>query len=330
MAETSSTLVNGMFNVATAAAAGCMADFATFPLDTAKVRLQIQGVPAAVPVQLAGVSGHLHMPAGAGASAARAQYEGLVGTIATIVRQEGVRSLYNGLSAGLQRQCAFVSVRLGMYESTKDFYQGLIDGDRPKRATEVPSMNVASRVLAGLTTGGMAVLFAQPTDLVKVRFQAAPPGTKPYPSTLAAYRSIAGAEGFFGLWKGLAPNVARNSIVNVSEIVCYDLVKDALLMHGVMNDGVPLHFSSAVVAGFCATVVASPVDVVKTRYMNAQPGEYRSALEVATRMASNEGLAAFYKGFTPSFCRLVSWNIAMWITYEQLKGVVRRMREVDV
>ncbi|XP_052123538.1 mitochondrial uncoupling protein 2-like [Frankliniella occidentalis] len=323
MAETSSALVNGMFNIATAATAGCMADFATFPLDTAKVRLQIQGVPAAAPMQLAGVGGHLHMPVAA-------QYEGLVGTLTTIARQEGVRSLYNGLSAGLQRQCAFVSVRLGMYESTKNFYQGLIDGNRPKRATEVPSMNVTSRVLAGLTTGGLAVLFAQPTDVVKVRFQAAPPGTKPYPSTLAAYRSIAGAEGFFGLWRGLAPNVARNSIVNVSEIVCYDIVKDALLMHGVMSDGVPLHFSSAVVAGFCATVVASPVDVVKTRYMNAKPGEYRSALEVATRMASNEGLAAFYKGFTPSFCRLVSWNIAMWITYEQLKGVVRRMREVEV
>ena len=90
--------------------------------------------------------------------------------------------------------------------------------------------------------------------------------------------------------------MVRNSIVNVSEIVCYDVVKDALLMHRVMNDGVPLHFTSAVVAGFCATVVASPVDVVKTRYMNAKPGEYKSALEAATRLAANEGLAAFYKG----------------------------------
>ena len=37
----SSAIVNGLFNVATAATAGCMADFATFPLDTAKVRLQV-------------------------------------------------------------------------------------------------------------------------------------------------------------------------------------------------------------------------------------------------------------------------------------------------
>lgn len=90
--------------------------------------------------------------------------------------------------------------------------------------------------------------------------------------------------------------MVRNSIVNVSEIVCYDVVKDALLMHRVFNDGVPLHFTSAVIAGFCATVVASPVDVVKTRYMNAKPGQYKSALEVATRMAASEGMASFYKG----------------------------------
>lgn len=78
-------------------------------------------MPTAV-VQLAGVGGSMHVPVAA-------QYEGLMGTISTIVRQEGVRSLYNGLSAGLQRQCAFVSVRLGLYESTKNFYQGLIDGE---------------------------------------------------------------------------------------------------------------------------------------------------------------------------------------------------------
>lgn len=93
---------------------------------------QIQGVPATTlvqPVQLAGVGGHLYTPVAIEAAAARAQYEGLVGTMSTIVRQEGVRSLYNGLSAGLQRQCAFVSVRLGLYETTKEFYQGIIDGE---------------------------------------------------------------------------------------------------------------------------------------------------------------------------------------------------------
>ena len=59
------------------------------------------------------------------------------------------------------------------------------------------------RLLAGITTGGLAVMCAQPTDVVKVRFQAqmgnAP---KRYTGVVNAYRTIAATEGVRGLWKG--------------------------------------------------------------------------------------------------------------------------------
>jgi hypothetical protein len=40
------------------------------------------------------------------------------------------RSLYNGLSAGLQRQMCFASVRLGLYDTTKAFYQSILDSGK--------------------------------------------------------------------------------------------------------------------------------------------------------------------------------------------------------
>ena len=55
-------------------------------------------------------------------TAANAQYRGVLGTILTMVRTEGPRSLYNGLVAGLQRQMSFASVRIGLYDSVKQFY----------------------------------------------------------------------------------------------------------------------------------------------------------------------------------------------------------------
>ena len=64
---------------------------------------------------------------------------------------------------------------------------------------------------------------------------------------------------------GTLPNIVRNCIVNIGEIVVYDVCKEALINNKIMNDGIPCHFSAAVAAGFCATLVASPVDVVKTR-----------------------------------------------------------------
>lgn len=50
------------------------------------------------------------------------KYRGVFGTITTMVRTEGPCSLYNGLVAGLQRQMSFASVRIGLYDSMKQFY----------------------------------------------------------------------------------------------------------------------------------------------------------------------------------------------------------------
>lgn len=64
---------------------------------------------------------------------------------------------------------------------------------------------IGSRLLAGSTTGALAVAVAQPTDVVKVRFQAQARavGGQRYQSTVDAYKTIAREEGFRGLWKGV-------------------------------------------------------------------------------------------------------------------------------
>ncbi|CAI9563583.1 unnamed protein product [Staurois parvus] len=276
-----------------AGTAACIADLVTFPLDTAKVRLQIQGECLAEP------------------SNRVAHYKGVMGTITTIVKMEGPSSLYNGLVAGLQRQMTFASIRIGMYDSVKQFY-----------CRHSENSGVGCRLLAGSTTGALAVTCAQPTDVVKVRFQAhikVIDGSRRYNGTMDAYKTIAKQEGVRGLWKGTLPNITRNAIVNCAELVTYDLIKEAILNHQLMTDNLPCHFVAAFGAGFCTTVVASPVDVVKTRYMNSTAGQYKNAIDCAFTMVIREGRAAFYKGFMPAFLRLGSWNIVMFVSYEQLK-----------
>lgn len=41
-----------------------------------------------------------------------------------------------------------------------------------------------------------------------------------------------------------------------------------------MEDGIPCHLVSSAIAGFVACVIGSPVDLLKTRIMNAKPGQY--------------------------------------------------------
>jgi len=276
------------------AIAACTAELATIPLDTAKVRLQVQASGGANPL-----------------------YKGLVGTVLTVARQEGPTALWKGIVPGLHRQCLFGGLRIGMYEPVRNFYMGKdFKGDPP----------LIMKIAAGLTTGALAICVASPTDLVKVRMQSEgrlPPGTlKKYPSAMSAYSIIAKEEGIAGLWKGLGPNVARNAIINAAELASYDQVKQTLLSVG-MKDGVQTHLLSALGAGFIAVCVGSPVDVVKSRVMADKTGQFTGVFNCFAKTFKNEGVGAFYKGFIPNFARLGSWNCVMFLTLEQMKKVVR-------
>ncbi|CAJ0931572.1 unnamed protein product [Ranitomeya imitator] len=224
-----------------AGTAACIADLLTFPLDTAKVRLQVNKVTR----WGEGSKGRVRRSP----SVRVVQYKGVMGTISTMVKMEGA-----GQSLQWAGGRAAAADDLRLY---------------PHRDVRLHS-GVTCRLLAGSTTGALAVTCAQPTDVVKVRFQAdirVIDGHRRYNGTVDAYKTIAKEEGVRGLWKGTVPNITRNAIVNCAELVTYDLIKEAILTRQLMTDNLPCHFVAAFGAGFCTTVVASPVDVVKTRYM---------------------------------------------------------------
>ncbi|XP_048733001.1 dicarboxylate carrier SLC25A8-like isoform X2 [Ostrea edulis] len=247
-------------------------------------------------------------------------YSGVVRTILTIFREEGGRGLYRGLVPGLQRQLCFSTIKLGCYDDVKIMYTNFLfkKGDKPN------STPVSIRILAGVTTGMLSVAIAHPTDVVKVRMQAQFGSNRGrYVSTSDAYKTIYTKEGMKGLWRGCLPNMTRNGIVNVAEVVTYDVIKDRLIGGGVMSEGIPCHLVSAFVAGFCATVVASPVDVVKTRYMNSMPSQYQNAIHCAMVLWRELGFGGFYKGFLPALLRIGTWNVLMFLSYEQIKLLIQ-------
>lgn len=284
---------------ASSAFAACVAELCTIPLDTAKVRLQLQ------------------KKAVAGDALTLPKYKGMLGTVATIAREEGLASLWKGIVPGLHRQCLFGGLRIGMYEPVKAFYVGdNFVGDVP----------LSKKVLAALTTGALAITIANPTDLVKVRLQAEgklPPGVpRRYSGALNAYSTILRQEGVGALWTGLGPNVARNAIINAAELASYDQVKESILKIPGFTDNVVTHLLSGLGAGFFAVCIGSPVDVVKSRMMG-DSSAYKNTLDCFVKTLKNDGPLAFYKGFIPNFGRLGSWNVIMFLTLEQAKKFVR-------
>ena len=74
-------------------------------------------------------------------------------------------------------------------------------------------------------------------------------------------------------------------------------------------------------AGFVATIIASPADVMKTRLMSS-PDRYTGIINCMTRTMREEGPLAFYKGFVPNFTRLAFWSIITFVAMEQFKRLL--------
>jgi len=271
--------------------AASWAELCTIPFDTAKVRLQIQDKTAP-------------------------KYRGVVHCLSTMAKEEGLASYWKGVSAGIQRQCAFAPIRIGLYEPVRNFYVGKdFKGD--------PS--ILQKIAAGLTTSAIGITVASPTDVVKVRLQSEgrlPPGVpRRYAGAIDAYGKIVRQEGVLGLWTGYGPNLARNCVVNATELVAYDQSKQIMVKSFGLPDNIATHIIAGLCAGLSATLLGSPVDVVKTRVMSAKKEGSASVspIRTALNLLKNEGPLGFYKGFIPNFARIGSWNIVCWVTLERIK-----------
>ncbi|KAL7082070.1 hypothetical protein ACP275_14G077500 [Erythranthe tilingii] len=279
---------------ACSAFAACFAEFCTIPLDTAKVRLQLQ---KRVPL---------------GDSESTPKYKGLLGTIATIAKEEGLFALWKGIVPGLHRQCLYGGLRIGLYGPVKAFLVG---------SSYTADVSLFTKILAALLTGAVAIAVANPTDLVKIRLQAegklAVGALSRYSGALDAYRAIVKQEGVAALWTGLGPNIARNAIINAAELASYDHIKETILAIPGFTDNILTHILAGLGAGFFAVCIGSPIDVVKSRMMG--DSVYKNTIDCFFRTLKSEGIFAFYKGFFPNFGRLGSWNVIMFLILEQVK-----------
>ena len=119
------------------------------------------------------------------------KYKGMFHALQTIVKEEGLRSLWKGIFAGLQRQIVFAGLRIGLYGPVRDIICG--------KMKEGQQATLLQRISAGLITGAFGILVACPTDVVKIRLQAE--GKKPegvprkYQGSIDAYGKIVREEG---------------------------------------------------------------------------------------------------------------------------------------
>ncbi|XP_075230706.1 mitochondrial dicarboxylate carrier-like isoform X1 [Lycorma delicatula] len=125
-------------------------------------------------------------------------------------------------------------------------------------------------------------------------------------------------EGFTRLFSGATTAVGRAMLMNVGQLSFYDQFKQYMLASGYFHDNPTTHFLASLAAGGVATTLTQPLDVLKTRAMNAKPGEYKNLWAIVIHTAK-VGPLGFFKGYVPAFVRLAPHTILTFIFLEQLR-----------
>lgn len=114
-----------------------------------------------------------------------------------------------------------------------------------------------------------------PADLINVRMQndikLAVEKRRNYKNALDGVIQIYYKEGFRQLFNGCTMAVLRAVFMTIGQLSFYDQIKQTLIING-YSDNIYTHLCSSSFAASMATVLTQPIDVMKTRMMNAKTG----------------------------------------------------------
>ena len=134
--------------------------------------------------------------------------QNMVATISNIVKTEGAPALYRGFSAAAMRELSYSSLRFGLYEPIK----------KVLGAKDPATTPFYKKVLAGLLAGAFASAVASPTDLLKIRAQAA---TGPRESIVEHAKHIANGPSKpwpLNFYRGVSATIVRASCLGATKM----------------------------------------------------------------------------------------------------------------
>ena len=173
----------------------------------------------------------------------------------------------------------------------------------------------------------VASLTLSPLSVIKVRMEA--PQTNAYKNVLDGMIHIYKEEGFKGYYRGIGPALLRDlpfSALAYSFYNQYYQFFEKLFVNSHYNS-----MFSGGLAGFTATLITHPFDIIKTRNQfsyiaGADEHKYKNILHAFKTIYNKEGLIGFTTGLN---IRLTERTIAfstVWFLYENIKRILVKER----
>lgn len=131
----------------------------------------------------------------------------------SILRTEGVRGLYTGVTATLMRDAPFSSIYYMFYSQLRKLAEA--NGDQLQRLGSVnqsPLLNQSAvSVLCGFIAGFAASIITQPPDVIKTHMQLQP---NKYRNVRLTMMAIVQEHGLAGLFRGIVPRMIRRTMMS--------------------------------------------------------------------------------------------------------------------
>lgn len=277
-------------NFAAGAIAGVSEILTFYPLDVVKTRMQLE----------TGKGKH-----------------GMVGTLAGIIREEGVGRLYRGLVPPLLLEAPKRAVKF----AANDFW-----GKTYLKLSGESKMTSQLSIVTGCSAGATESFVVVPFELVKIKLQ---DKSSTFAGPIDVVRQVVKKEGILGLYAGMEATFWRHFWWNGGYFGCIHQVRAVMPKAETPQGQLFNNFVSGSVGGFVGTVLNTPFDVVKSRIQGASkvPGvipKYNWTYPALVTIFREEGPAALYKGFAPKVLRLAPGGGVLLLVVEFTLGVLRK------
>ncbi|PSC75488.1 polyubiquitin [Micractinium conductrix] len=284
--------------------AGAITATVVCPLDVLKTRLQVQG------------------------KAGAAMYKGVGGGLSKIMREEGMRGLYRGLTPTLVALLPNWAVYFTAYERLKTAIGSRV---APEWSTSA-GVHMAAAAGAGAAT----MLITNPLWVIKTRLQTQNMGIRMgasgnpalYRGTLDALLRIAREEGLVGLYSGLGPSLLGVMHV-VIQFPLYENIKQRFAeAHGDRSDTLNLYeliFASAA-SKMVASTATYPHEVVRSRMHIAGTGAFTGFARTCRQILAEDGVPGFYRGCVTNLLRTTPAAAVTFTSFELINRELRLPR----
>ncbi|CAG2174240.1 unnamed protein product, partial [Oppiella nova] len=211
-------------------------------------------------------------------------------------------------------------------------------GDNPSIGAKRPGVSWR-HASAGALSGCATRFVTQPFDVIKIRFQLQlepihrKSTTSKYRSIGQTVRTIAAEEGLSGLWKAhlcaqllscvygmiqFSTFELYTQLVNRSSLVTTTGANDPQRQPFLSTHQPLVHFCCGSLAGLSATLVAHPIDVIRTRIIaQSEPKTYTSTPNAFKTIVRTEGYRALFRGLVPTLIQIAPLTGIQFTVYNK-------------